>query len=62
MLIGKYTNAYGEEYWASGETIQNVLFEIEASTGDAAHADQIEWFRAMPVKVTCKTTYTIEDR
>ena len=63
MLIANLTHTYGEDFWASGDTIQNVLDEFEALTGDTIHAgDNITWYRATPVKVTCTTKYTIEDK
>lgn len=60
MFIGKFENAYGEEFWGEGETIEDALNALEGITGDPLHADAVTWFEANPVKVTCKTDYFVQ--
>lgn len=61
MLIGKFENAYGDEFWATGEDVDGVIRELWANSDETVTCETVEWFRGVPVRVTGKTTYTIEN-
>lgn len=62
MFIGKFENAYGEEFWDVGETIEDTLKSLGEVTGDTLHPDNITWYDASPVNVICETKYIVVDR
>lgn len=61
MLIAKYESNYGEEFWAHGEDVGEIVKTVQENTGESLNCDDMDWFRAMPVRVIGKTTYTVDN-
>ena len=59
MFIAKYTAMHQQEFFAIGESIEEIISELENITGDSIIMDNVEWFDASPIKVEAKTEYII---
>ena len=61
MLIGKFVGRHGEDFWTFGEDVDSVIRDLRDVTGESANPEDVKWFQATPVRVTCKCEYTIEE-
>lgn len=62
MFIGKFRliTTY-ETYWAEGETLEEVHSELEEMTGDIISWQDIDFYKAKPIKVEVTTTVTYKE-
>ena len=61
MFIAKYTTEYQDELFAMGESIGEVISELENITRDSIIMDNVEWFDARRIKVETKIEYIISE-
>lgn len=61
MFIAKYTAMQWEDFFAVGESIEEVISELENITGDSITVDDVEWFDARRIKVETKIEYIVSE-
>ena len=59
-LIGRYfADISGEQYWATGDSVDDILSTLSDLSGDIVTVDMVTWFQARRVYVSESVQYTI---
>lgn len=58
ILIGKYS-VNGEQYWASGDSVDDILNTLSDLSNDIVPVDEVTWYQANRVLVEESVEYTI---
>lgn len=59
-LIGRYIpEISGEQYWATGDSVGDILSTLSDLSGDIVTVDMVTWFQARRVYVSESVQYTI---
>lgn len=61
MFIGCFTNHYDENFWGKGDTIEEVVKDIQGQIDDTVSPDSIAFYKAEGVGVTVRTEYIIHE-
>lgn len=61
MYIGKYTVGSTEQYWVESDTIECIIAELENLIGAVVNTDNIEFYKANPIKVNISVKYIITE-
>ena len=60
ILIGRYfADISGEEYWATGDSVDDILNTLSDLSGDIVVVDAVTWYQAGRVYVSESVEYTI---
>lgn len=60
MFLGKFS-ANGLTYWGEGDTIEQVMDDIEDQYGDTVHPDNVKFYDANEIGVTMRVEYPIRE-
>jgi hypothetical protein len=60
ILIGRFMPASTcETYWATGDSVDEILAQLEDLSGEDVHISEVMWFQAGRVFVEESRSYTI---
>ena len=58
ILIGRYS-VNGEQYWATGDSVEDILANLQDLSGEEVDLYEVAWFQAGRVFVEESRSYTI---
>lgn len=58
MFIGRYIDRYNDEYWVEGNSIEQIINNLEDMVSDVVF-ENIIFFKAEPIKIEKNIEYNI---